>query len=94
MTKEELPYDQVESFTLSMLLKANLLNFKDEVEDIADSADKQLKLEDQLNNEIIAHWEIAELEIKPWKGIDAPCVLGGNIQDIADKLEEHIMNLQ
>jgi len=94
MTKEELPYDQPENFTLNQLLKANLLNFKDEVEDIADSADKQLKLEDQLNNEIIAHWEIAELEIKPWKGIDAPCVLGGNIQDIADKLEEHIMNLQ
>jgi hypothetical protein len=60
MTKEEIPYDQ-ESFSLNQLLKANLLNFKDEVEDIADSADKQLKLEDQLNNDIIAHWETAEL---------------------------------
>jgi len=50
-------------------------------------------LEKQLNNDISAHWEIAELEIKTWKGVDAPCTLGGNIQDIQEKLEEHIIAL-
>jgi len=92
MTKEEIPYAS-ETFTLSQLLQAPLLNFKEDIEDITDSADKQLKLEKQLNEEISAHWEDAELEIKTWKGVDAPCTLGGNIQDIQEKLEEHIMAL-
>jgi len=78
MTKEEIPY-QSESFILSDLLKAPLLNFKDDIEDITDSADKQLKLEKALNEEITAHWEDAELQINTWKGVDAPCTLGGNI---------------
>jgi dynein heavy chain len=92
LTKEEIPY-QSESFTLQQLLKANLLGFKEDVEDIADSADKQLKLETALREDIIKYWEDAELEIKTWKGVDTPCTLGGNIQDIQDKLEEHIMAL-
>jgi hypothetical protein len=36
-------------------------------------------LERQLNEDITAYWENAELEIKWWKGVDQPCVLGGNI---------------
>jgi dynein heavy chain len=39
LTKEDIPYTS-ESFTLSQLLKANLLQFKEDVEDITDSADK------------------------------------------------------
>ena len=39
MTKEEIPYDR-ETFTLSQLLQAPLLNFRDDIEDITDSADK------------------------------------------------------
>ena len=39
MTKEDIPYAS-ETFTLSQLLKANLLGFKDDIEDITDSADK------------------------------------------------------
>jgi dynein heavy chain len=92
LTKEEIPY-QSESFSLSQLLKANLLGFKEDIEDITDSADKQLKLENQLRDEISRFWEDAELEVKTWKGVDAPCTLGGNIQDIQEKLEEHIMAL-
>ena len=92
LTKEEIPYNS-ESFTLQQLLKANLLGFKEDIEDIADSADKQLKLETQLREDIIKFWDDAELEIKTWKGVDSPCTLGGNIQDIQDKLEEHIMAL-
>jgi len=78
ITKCEIPY-QSESFNLNQLLQAPLLQFKEDVEDITDSADKQLKLEKQLNEEIAAHWEDAELEIKNWKGVDQPCILGGNI---------------
>lgn len=78
MTKEEIPHAS-ETFSLSQLLKANLLGFKEDIEDITDSADKQLKLEIQLKEEISKFWEDAELEIKTWKGVDAPCTLGGNI---------------
>ncbi len=39
LTREEIPY-QSETFTLSQLLKAPLLKYKDDVEDITDSADK------------------------------------------------------
>ena len=95
MTKvdpEDMPYES-EQFVLSQLLAAPLLNFKEDIEDICDSADKQLKLEKQLNEEISAFWEKAELEIKAWKGSDVPCTIGGNIQDIQEKLEEHIMAL-
>jgi hypothetical protein len=61
------------------LLKANLLAYKEDIEDIADSADKQLKLEIQLREEVSKFWDDAELEIKTWKGVDVPCTLGGNI---------------
>jgi dynein heavy chain len=81
LTGVSIPYES-ESFILQELLAAPLLKYNEDILDIADSADKQLKLEKSLNEEIGAHWEVAELEIKYWKGIDAPCTLGGNIQDV------------
>jgi dynein heavy chain len=78
MTKVKIPYDD-EGFTLAQLLQAPLLQFKDDIEDITDSADKQLKLERTLNEEITAYWDTAELEVMTMKGVDTPCKLGGNI---------------
>ena len=92
LVKEEIPY-QSETFTLQQLFKCPLLQFRDEIEEITESADKQLKLENTLKGEIISHWEDAELQIKTWKGVDAPCTLGGNILDIQEKLEEHLNQL-
>ena len=92
ITKTEIPYNS-ESFTFAQLLSAPLLQYREDIEDITDSDDKQLKLEKQLNEDIIAHWETAELEIKDWKGVPQPCTLGGNIIEITEKLEEHIMAL-
>jgi len=63
-------------------MQAPLLKFKDDIDDISERADKELKLEKSLNNDVIAFWEDAELEIKMMKGIESPCILGGNIQDI------------
>jgi len=51
-------------------LKAPLLKYKEDIEDITDSADKQLKLENSLRDDITRFWEDAELEIKTWKGVD------------------------
>jgi len=92
MTNSEIPYES-DTFTLAQLLQAPLLKHKDDIEDIADSADKQEKLEKQLNGDISAYWEDAELEIGNRKGVDAPCMLAGNIVDIQEKLDEHIVAL-
>ena len=91
--KEDLPF-AAENFCLNHLLQAGLLEFQDEVEDITDSADKQLKLEKQLREEISAFWEEAELEIKSFGDLDVPAQLSGNIDEIQEKLEEHLMALQ
>ena len=92
LVKQEIPYTS-EVFTLSQLFKCPLLSFKEEIEEITDSADKQLRLERQLREEITAYWETAELEIKTWKGVDAPCTLGGNIMDLQEKLEADLGTL-
>lgn len=39
ITKKDIPYKS-ETFHLAQLLEANLLSYKDDVEDCADSADK------------------------------------------------------
>jgi dynein heavy chain len=62
LTKEEIPYDS-ETFNLAELLKAPILDFQEEVEEIADNAGKQEKLEKQLNEDIIAFWDKTELDI-------------------------------
>lgn len=92
LTQKEIPYKS-ETFTLNQLLETNLLEFEADIEDITESADKQLKLEKDLNENIIAFWQDAELEIKSTKAVEQPCMLGGNIVDLQETLEEHIMAL-
>lgn len=92
LVKQDIPYAS-ETFTLQQLFKCPLLQSREEIEEITESADKQLKLENTLKGEIIAFWEDAELQIKTWKGVDQPCTLGGNILDIQEKLEEHLNQL-
>jgi len=92
LVKEDIPYES-ETFQLQQLFKCPLLQFREEIEEITESADKQLKLEKTLKEEIIAFWEDAELQIKTWKGVDQPCTLGGNIVDIQEKLEDNLNQL-
>lgn len=78
ISKFDIPYTD-DGFQLQHLLAAPLLQFKEDIEDITDSADKQLKLERQLNEDITAFWDSAEFNIKNFKGVDAPSILSGNI---------------
>jgi dynein heavy chain len=55
LTQVDIPF-RSESFTLNQLLETNLLEFEADIEDITESADKQLKLETELNEVIIAYW--------------------------------------
>lgn len=92
LTKAEIPHGQ-DHFTLQLFLDAPILDFQEEIEEIADSAVKQLKLEKTLNGEIGAYWDQEELAIVKWNNVDAPCRIGGNITETQEKLDEHIMTL-
>ena len=52
ITGHDLPYRTPENFSLNELLKADLLKYSEDVEDIGDAADKQLKIENELHDEI------------------------------------------
>jgi hypothetical protein len=67
-----------------------LLKIKEEVEDITDNADKQLKLERE-KNAIIAHYDTRELTIGAVNGV--PATIGGDIADIQQEIEDHVNNL-
>jgi len=58
------------------------LRIKEDIEEITESADKQLKLEDALRNDIKAYWDEAELTVNSWTGVDQPCILGAGIVEI------------
>jgi len=93
LTGKEIPYDS-ETFTLHQLLEAQLLSVKEDIEDIADSAQKQAKIQKTLEEEIDATWEVMELEIKPYSTYDYPCTIGGSVTELQEKLEEHTTTLQ
>ena len=85
---------QADNFTLAMLMEIDVLEYTETIEDIGDSADKQLKIEIQLRDDINYYWEFAEFEIMTWKTRDQPCVLSGfRVQEIQEKIEEHMMAL-
>lgn len=92
LTGKDVPYT-AENFTLRQLLDANLLEVKEDIEDIADSAQKQAKIEKQLRDEIEVYWETAELEIRPYQNVEVPCTISGKVQEHQEKLEDHIMQL-
>ena len=65
-TKTSLPYDD-EDFNLSHLFGATSFNqFKDEIEEICDGADKQLQIEKKLRD-LKEEWSISAFEFSMWK---------------------------
>lgn len=70
-----------------------MLSVQEDVEDISDSALKQMKIEKQLREEIDAYWEVSELDINKHQSYDGPCTIGGSVVEHQEKLEEHMMAL-
>ena len=92
MTKVDFQVDS-EGFRLQALVEANLNRFRDEIIDIADSADKQLLIERKII-EIQTQWSTASFDFNPWKARDCPCVLsGGRVAEVQEQLEETMMAL-
>eukprot|EP01033_Poteriospumella_lacustris_P002475 gene2475-1807_t len=78
-------------FKLQSLLDINLVAHKDEVEEVTDGADKQLKIEKALE-ELELRWRTARFVFREWKGRNIQ-ILQGTV-GVMEELEEAQMTLQ
>eukprot|EP00941_MAST-03F_sp_MAST-3F-sp1_P001388 g1388.t1 len=76
---------------LQTLLEARLDKYQLDIEDITESADKQMAIENKLN-EIKERWQIEEFSFTVWKDRPVPILTG--VVPIMEELEEAQMNLQ
>jgi len=78
-------------FRLRTLLEANLLRVADDIEDICDSADKQLQVQNKIA-EIAEAWQLREFEFMEWK--QRGIYVFKNVIPILEDLEDAQMQLQ
>eukprot|EP00931_Biecheleriopsis_adriatica_P081370 TRINITY_DN5469_c0_g1_i3.p1 TRINITY_DN5469_c0_g1~~TRINITY_DN5469_c0_g1_i3.p1 ORF type:complete len:4660 (-),score=1275.41 TRINITY_DN5469_c0_g1_i3:88-14067(-) len=82
-----------EDFKLQSLIDAKLNDYKDDILDITESADKQQVIEERLG-EITAQWSAMAFEFSNWKAREVPCILvGGKVNEVQESLEETQMVL-
>ncbi|CDI77652.1 hypothetical protein EPH_0029460 [Eimeria praecox] len=78
---------------LQALVDADLLQYKDDIFDICESADKQLVIEGKLKD-IENMWKTCMFEFGKWKTRDYYCILqGGRVAEVQELLEESQMTL-
>lgn len=93
ITGKQLNYENPDNFYINDLINANLLAYLEDIVDITESADKQLKIESQLN-EIQEFWDKADFEFSVWGKREVPCMLNGLcVQTTTERLEEDQMTL-
>ncbi|KAJ8610701.1 hypothetical protein CTAYLR_005659 [Chrysophaeum taylorii] len=90
LIKTPLPFDK-ESFQLKHIFKSPLLQFKGQVEEICEGADKQLGIETKLAD-VKEQWDHAAFTLTKWKERDVPILLA--FGQVIDDLEEAQLNLQ
>jgi dynein heavy chain len=78
-------------FKLQSLLEANLVSVSEEIEEVTDGADKQLKIEHQLG-EIKNQWKTKEFLFTEWKDRGVHILKATPM--VVEELEEAQMNLQ
>jgi dynein heavy chain len=78
-------------FKLQTLLDAKIENFKDDIEEITEGADKQLKIEQGLK-ELDEIWAVKGFDFMEWKGRGVSILKG--IIPVVEELEEAQMQLQ
>jgi dynein heavy chain, axonemal len=93
ITNTKLNYENSDQMTIEDLMGANLLNFTEDIVDICESADKQMKIRAQLD-EIQVYWDAANFEFAVWGKRDRPCMLQGLIvSTIKERLDDDQMTL-
>lgn len=90
ITKSKFDYSGPD-FRLQSLLDIDLLSKRDEIEEVTDGADKQLKIEKNLE-EMEERWTTASFVFKEWKGRNIQILQG--TAAIMEELEEAQMTLQ
>ena len=78
-------------FKLQSLIEADLVSVKEDIEEVTDGADKQLKIEQQLS-EISNQWKCQEFSFQEWKDRGIHVLKATPL--IMEELEESQMNLQ
>ena len=77
-------------FTLSTLLEAQIAKYAEDIEEICESATKQLGIQNKMND-IKNRWSIEDFEFAPYKTRDVPVLQ--KVTPILEELEEAQMNL-
>jgi dynein heavy chain len=88
--KTSLPF-QDEEFCLAHVFESGMIQFKEEIEEICDGADKQLQIERRLH-EMKEQWAIAAFEFSIWKNRDIPVLKAFGF--VIEELEEAQAQLQ
>ncbi|KAK5645861.1 hypothetical protein RI129_004325 [Pyrocoelia pectoralis] len=91
LTSYDFPIDSP-TFTLSNVMEAPLLKFKDDVEDICVSAVKEKDIEAKLK-QVIADWAVVDLGFANFKTKGELLLKGGDVTDIISMLEDSLMVL-
>jgi dynein heavy chain len=87
-----IPHDTPDIFTIEDLIKAKVLDFTEDIEEIADSADKQRKIKNTIN-EMKNRWDSNEFEFANWGKRENSILKGISVQDLSEVLEEDQMTL-
>eukprot|EP00935_MAST-01C_sp_MAST-1C-sp1_P000949 g949.t1 len=90
ITKTEFEVESAD-FKLQTLLDADMVRHREDIEEVTDGADKQLKIEAQIK-EITEHWDVQEFQFMDWKDRKIPILKSTG--PIAEELEDAEMNLQ
>lgn len=85
-----LPYNE-EHFALHDIMKSSVISIKDEVEEICESADKQLQIEKKMYD-LKEHWTLSSFEFTIWKNRDVPVLRAFNV--VIEELEEAQLQIQ
>ena len=78
-------------FKLQLLIETNIRSVVEEISEITDGADKQLKIEQQLG-EIKIKWDNQEFAFQEWRGRGIHILKGTPL--VMEELEESVMNMQ
>eukprot|EP00485_Elphidium_margaritaceum_P015545 CAMPEP_0202728930 /NCGR_PEP_ID=MMETSP1385-20130828/185872_1 /ASSEMBLY_ACC=CAM_ASM_000861 /TAXON_ID=933848 /ORGANISM="Elphidium margaritaceum" /LENGTH=4770 /DNA_ID=CAMNT_0049395183 /DNA_START=131 /DNA_END=14440 /DNA_ORIENTATION=- len=85
-------YTNFDELSLSQILDSNILEFVEDIEEICEGADKQLRIENDIKN-IKESWDKERFEFAAFKSRGEVILRGNVVNDVIEKLEESMANL-
>jgi len=87
LTGKEFELEKFHELKLRSVLEANLLEYREDIEEITDGAEKQLAIERKIL-EIQALWDVQQFEFAGWKDRGDVILSGAAVADIIEQLED------